>query len=94
MTFEELYIQARDIYNNDENSIRPIDPVIRYLENKTWILESRLTPPDDYIFEIGLDVFESYFYDAFEDADYLPTNHDENSFIDAININMPYENDN
>lgn len=80
-TFADVYKQARE-YLNDVSGI-PSDPVVR-LEYGKWIIESRLEPQQETVVEVTLDDFQSYWYESFEDKNYIPTERDVEDYIKFV----------
>jgi hypothetical protein len=87
-TFLEVYHQAK-AYLNDVSGL-PTDPVVR-LENEKWIIESRLEPQQDTILETSLDDFQRYWYESFDDPNYIPSDTDVADFVDYVNTNAATE---
>ena len=86
--FSEIYHDAKAYYTgNDENiDSRPMDPVVRYVGNGMWYLESGLNSEENTIAECPLDTFDSFFYETYQD-DYEPTEDDEQEFLKMIRDN-------
>lgn len=80
-TFADVYKQARE-YLNDVSGI-PSDPVVR-LEYGKWIIESRLEPQQETVVEVSLDDFQRYWYESFEDKNYIPTERDVEDYIKFV----------
>lgn len=80
-TFADVYKQARE-YLNDVSGI-PSDPVVR-LEYGKWIIESRLEPQQETVVEVTLDDFQRYWYESFEDENYIPTERDVEDYIKFV----------
>ena len=80
-TFADVYKQARE-YINDVSGI-PSDPVVR-LEYGKWIIESRLEPQQETVVEVTLDDFQSYWYESFEDENYIPTEQDVADYVKFV----------
>lgn len=80
-TFADVYKQARE-YLNDVSGI-PSDPVVR-LEYGKWIIESRLEPQQETVVEVTLDDFQRYWYESFEDKNYIPTERDVEDYIKFV----------
>lgn len=80
-TFLEVYHQAK-AYLNDVSGL-PTDPVVR-LENEKWIIESRLEPQQETVIEVGLEDFQRYWYESFEDKNYIPTERDVEDYIKFV----------
>jgi hypothetical protein len=80
-TFADVYKQARE-YINDVSGI-PSDPVVR-LEYGKWIIESKLEPQQKTVVEVTLDDFQRYWYESFEDENYIPTERDVEDYIKFV----------
>ena len=87
-TFADVYKQARE-YINDVSHI-PSDPVVR-LEYGKWIIESRLEPQQETVVEVSLDEFQRYWYESFEDENYIPSDTDVADYVDYVNTNAATE---
>jgi len=79
-TFQEIYRAAREYYISGDIKDRPMNPVVR-LENGKWVIESGLEPQQDTEFECTLGAFDDYFYEAYKDIEYLPSEGDVADFM-------------
>jgi hypothetical protein len=86
-TFQDVYRTARDYYNDENVDDCPMDPVVRRVDTE-WMLESGINPSSDADYECSLaDVFDTYFWEAYKDADWIPTDEDADEFVRLMSDN-------
>jgi hypothetical protein len=81
-TFQDVYKAAKHYYNGDKWGDCPSNPVVRR-DNGRWMLESGLEPAQDADFEVTLEVFDSWHYEAYQGTDYMPSQFDIDDFVAA-----------
>ena len=81
-TFQDVYEAAKHYSIGDEWGGKPSNPVIRRDDGR-WMLESGLVPAQDADFEVTLEAFDSWYYEAYRDADYIPSQSDIDDFVSA-----------
>ena len=86
-SFRNVYREAREIYLDIDDAARhsPHDPVVRFVDRGQyggwkWRLESGVNDEPDAMLEFRLDDFDSFFYAAYQDAGYMPTDEDMTEF--------------
>lgn len=85
-TFTAVYKQAREYiidFNNDVSGI-PSDPVVRLESDGKWVIESKSEPQQETVVEVTLDDFQSYWYESFEDENYIPTEQDVADYVKFV----------
>ena len=80
--FLDVYEAARAYYLGLEEGC-PLNPVVRQ-EGQKWILESDLEPGHYPSFETDLDTFHEFFYNTYNNPEYVPTKRDLSDFITMV----------
>ena len=81
-TFQDVYTAVRDFYNGDDEG-QPHDPVVRKEENQ-WMLESGLNSAENADFECSLEAFDSWFYETYCLAGYMPGGEEETDLVERM----------
>lgn len=86
-TLKNVYEAAKDFYNDADDPIAggcPMDPVVRHTTDGVWMLESNMDSEPEADAECRLDDFNNWFYEAYSDDDYEPSEQDEMDFLESI----------
>ena len=82
-TFGDVYDAAKSYYTGTAEDGCPMDAVVRR-EDGEWMLESGIEPARDADFECTLDAFDSYFFEAYPDHTFTPSEADATEFVEAM----------
>jgi hypothetical protein len=83
--FQKIYEAAKSFYRGDDvYGGRPHNPVVRHTTDGIWMLESGLDSEERADAECRLVDFDSYFYETYQDENYIPSLQDEEEFLTML----------
>lgn len=84
-TIGDVYAAAKNFSNGGSDyGGRPMDPVVRHTTDGVWMLESGINSEPNADAECPLEAFDNWFFEAYSDDEYEPTETDEIDFLDTI----------